>query len=692
MAIEVKPSLQRLTTSGNHLITVAPFLLILALLAGLFFWELRIEDGSRVFLAGENLWDGGQKAAALCLLNYADTHSDQKLGCFQREIDVVIGDMQARNELDSPRPSISIVTQGFLRGRNHPNDIPKAITLYRFAAFNSEMEKAIQAWRDADPYILRLVVIAGELQHNQDNKNTQQLKQEILQIDETLTLQERSFAEHLNNGMHLLAVGLGLVQAIADLLLISLAIVVSRRLNRTREASQKQAFVLAYYDPLTDLPNRSLVHDRLNSALAAARDTRKKIAVLCLDLDRFKIINDSLGHSVGDSILKEVAQRLKQYVRDEDTVARFGGDEFLIILTNLDDSSDAANTAKRILNAITADFVNCGYLFGITGTIGISMFPENGSDSETLIKNADAAMYCAKEGGRNRLRFFADEMNTAVVERLTLENNLRMALEGQEFSLVYQPQMEVASGSVTGLEALLRWKSRQLGVVPPDKFIRVAENSGLVLPIGQWVLETACRRGRRWLDDGLLHFPIAVNVSAVQFRQEGFCDLIRRVLHETGLPSRFLELELTESVLLSDADIMFQVLMDLNSMGVRLAIDDFGTGFSSLSYLSQLPVKKLKIDRSFIRFVAANSDDAAITTAVIRLARSLNLRSVAEGVESADQLNFLRNEGCDEIQGYYFSKPLSEEAVSKLLASPPIPDDACQAMICRDISPVSAQA
>ena len=658
---------RRFSKPSGQFATVVPFILISALLVGLSLWMLRIEDGSRIFLAGENLWDGGQKRAILCLLTYADNRSDEDLRCFHSEIDVVMGDMQARLELDSARHYYPIIEAGFVRGRNLPADIPTAVTFYHLAGWNREIGRAITDWRNADASLLRLVAIADELQRTTSQDHAQSLKQEVLRIDRDLTALERGFATHLNNGTRLLATGLGLAQVIAALIMISLAVLASRRLMAAHEAAQKQVQFLAYYDQLTGLPNRTLLHDRLTLAINAARLARKKVAVLFLDLDRFKDINDSLGHSIGDLLLKEVAQRLTQYVRDQDTVGRVGGDEFLITLCGLDSVNDATVIAERILKAMTADFPKQGHLFNISCSIGISLYPEHGPDAETLIKNADAAMYCAKESGRNRLRFFADQMNTDVTERLTLENSLRLALDRQELYLVYQPQMNIATGEVTGLEALLRWQHPELGLVPPDKFIRVAENCGLILPIGEWVLRTACRQARAWQDHPSLAVPMAVNVSAVQFRQEGFCDLIRKVLRETRLPPHFLELELTESLLLSNEDVMFEVLAELKSMGVNLTIDDFGTGYSSLSYLRHFPVGKLKIDRSFIKDVALNADDAAITSAIISMARKLNLRVIAEGVEVEEQVSFLRSQKCNELQGYYFSRPLTAETLIEAL-------------------------
>jgi len=434
-----------------------------------------------------------------------------------------------------------------------------------------------------------------------------------------------------------------------------------------RKATEGRIQFLAYYDALTGLPNRTLLRDRLATAIASARRRNEKVALLFLDLDRFKNVNDSLGHSVGDLLLQEVAERLKRFGREQDTVARLGGDEFLVVLNSVKDVSDAAVAADRLVKSMTAGFVIQSHPITVSCSLGISIFPEHGAEGETLIKNADAAMYCAKEKGRNNFQFFTQDMNAQVVERLTLESSLRLALDKKELFLMYQPQMDIATGRIIGLEALARWRHPELGLVPPDKFIRVAENTGLIKPIGEWVLRTACCQAREWQDDGLTAVPVAVNVSPVQFRQEDFCELIRTVLKETGLAPQHLELELTESLLLANADVMLSVIEELNAMGLTLAIDDFGTGYSNFGYLKQFRVSKLKIDRSFIRDVAVNHDDAAITTAIISMARSLNLKVIAEGVEDEAQMSFLRAHRCDEIQGYYFSKPLAVDQVADKL-------------------------
>jgi diguanylate cyclase (GGDEF)-like protein/PAS domain S-box-containing protein len=434
-----------------------------------------------------------------------------------------------------------------------------------------------------------------------------------------------------------------------------------------RKLAEKRVETLAYYDPLTGLPNRSLLHDRLKQALARAQRTKKKVAVLFIDLDRFKFINDSLGHTIGDLLLKEIAGRLTQCVREKDTVARIGGDEFVIAMGDLSATRDVEVVAARILEELSSTFFIDEHSLHASCSIGISLCPENGCDRETLIRYADQAMYAAKENGRNAYRFFSADLNDEIQKRTSVETDLRRALERNELFLTYQPQMVIETGELAGFEALLRWQHPEKGLVPPDQFIEIAENTGLILPIGEWVLRTACNQAKRWLDMGLLRVPVAVNISAVQFRQDNFCDQIARVLKDAGLPPELLELELTESLLLSNRDSMLSVLSHLRQMRIGLAIDDFGTGYSSLSYLKQFHVHKLKIDRSFIRELTTDADDAAITAAIIDMGKNLNLRVIAEGVEENGQLDFLRDHRCDEIQGYIFSKPLVAAKIEEML-------------------------
>lgn len=434
-----------------------------------------------------------------------------------------------------------------------------------------------------------------------------------------------------------------------------------------RKISEERIRLLAYYDPVTGLPNRPLFEERLEEALSAARWKSQRVALLVLELGRFKVINDSLGREFGDGLLRDVAERIRVTAGPEATVARVGGAEFAIILEDVGGVRDVERKAERLLEVLTGEFSLGGSSVNITGTMGISMFPLHGWDGPMLVERADVAMYSAKELGPNEFQFFNEEMNNRIRERLILENDLRLALERNELFLVYQVQVDLRTGAVTGLEALLRWQHPEKGLVPPAEFIGVAEGSGLIIPIGEWVLRTACSQARKWQDAGLPAVPVAVNVSAIQFRQPAFCAMVRRVLEETGLEAKYLELELTEGLLLTNSDVMFQHMEELREMGLKLAIDDFGTGYSSLGYLRQFKVHRLKIDRSFVREVSVNADDAAIATAIIKMARALNLDVLAEGVENAEQLNFLREQNCYEIQGYYFSRPVSVDQIENQL-------------------------
>ncbi len=434
-----------------------------------------------------------------------------------------------------------------------------------------------------------------------------------------------------------------------------------------RKIAEERVHYLAYHDALTGLANRSLFLDRLTKAIARSRRDNDKIAVLFLDLDQFKIINDSFGHSTGDHLLQEAAKRLGDVTREQDTIARLSGDEFIVMLTGIEEPFEVAAVATRFLSIIAPEFNVLDQGFFMTCSIGISIFPEHGLDGETLIKNADAAMYSAKDNGRNNFQFFTKDLNDKATEQLRLGNGLRKAVEKDELFLMYQPQLDLRSGRIVGLEALLRWQHPTFGLVPPDRFIPIAENSGLIVSIGEWVIRTVCRQICIWQGQGLIRIPTAVNVSAAQFRHRGFVELIGEILSETEVAPEYLELELTETLLLSTGHITIALLGELKAMGVSLTIDDFGTGYSSLSYLKLFPIGRLKIDRSFIQHVADDHDDAAIAAAIIGIAKQLNLKVIAEGVEDEAQVSFLRAHSCDEIQGYYFSQPLTVEAVTEKL-------------------------
>jgi len=444
------------------------------------------------------------------------------------------------------------------------------------------------------------------------------------------------------------------------------AVVVFRDVSEAR-AMALQIVHSAQHDFLTGLPNRALLDDRVDRAISMSRRYGKKVAVLFLDLDGFKHINDSLGHPVGDRLLQSVAARLVTCLRGSDTVSRQGGDEFVVLLSEVEHPEDAAITARRMLEAVSEVHFIEPHELHVTTSIGLSIYPDDGLDAQTLIKNADTAMYQAKESGRHSYQFFTPAMNVKAVERQSIEEGLRRALDRGELTLHYQPKVDLETGAITGAEALIRWTHPTRGTVSPVQFIPVAEDCGLILPIGNWVLRQACKQARAWLDAGLPLASMAVNISAVELRDRSFLSGVFSILEETGLDPRALELELTESVLMKHVESTEAILKPLRAAGVQLAVDDFGTGYSSLSYLRRLSIDSLKIDQSFIRQIDAVPSETSIVTAVIGMGRSLKLRVVAEGVETAAELAFLRDHQCDEAQGYYFSQPMPPGEFASLL-------------------------
>jgi len=447
--------------------------------------------------------------------------------------------------------------------------------------------------------------------------------------------------------------------------------------------AQGKILQLAHFDSLTGLANRNVFRERVEAAMERAKQRDHIGAVLFLDLDNFKRINDTYGHSIGDQLLQEVARRLTTTVRSSDSIcdthlrpatdsnmiARLGGDEFTVLLPNIRHRKDAENVARRILDSMEFCIHLSGHEFVVTPSIGIAIFPDHGEDVESLLKNCDAAMYCVKHTGKNGYALFVNSMNVVVKRRLEMENYLRRAMDDNELSINYQPQVDIQTGRIIGVEALLRWNSAELGMVSPVEFIPVAEETGLISPIGEWVLREACRQVKKWRDDGLPEIRVAVNLSVRQFAKQSIDKLVSQVLLETGLPVHCLELEITENMLMDDVEGAVETLHKLKALGVYLAIDDFGTGYSSLSYLKRFPIDKLKVDRSFITNVTTDPSDASVTQAIIAMAHSLGLTVTAEGVEEASQLAFLRQNDCEEVQGYYFSKPLTEKDMAHLLQS-----------------------
>jgi diguanylate cyclase (GGDEF)-like protein/PAS domain S-box-containing protein len=486
-----------------------------------------------------------------------------------------------------------------------------------------------------------------------EQNNTIELKKKVLLVDalgQTLTI--RVSASPIRNRSGNLS---GVVVAITDL-------------SETRRLNQQLTYQ-TNYDLLTELPNRHLLRDRLTQAIACGHRNNRAFALLLVDLDRFKTVNDSLGLAVGDRLLKAVAERLKQNRREEDTVARLGSDEFALILKNLSEQADAVSVAEKLLLAMEKPFHINDYEFFVSCSIGVSLFPEDGEEVEMLLKNADTALHQAKENGRNRIQLYAQSMNQQALSRLVMEHNLRHALGRQELEIHYQPQVELIHGQIIGVEALLRWRHPQLGLISPAEFIPLAEETGLIVSIGEWVLKTACIQGKSWQNQGLPPIRIAVNLSPRQFTQNNLIEMIKRTLAETGLEPQYLDLEITESLIVKNIDEVIPILHTLKAIGVQLSIDDFGTGYSSLNYLKRFPIDQIKIDKTFVRDINTDPDDSAIALAVIAMAHSMRLKVLAEGVETKTQLAFLKSNQCDEMQGFYLSCPLPVTETTHLLQS-----------------------
>ncbi|MGO4469519.1 putative bifunctional diguanylate cyclase/phosphodiesterase, partial [Pseudoduganella sp. RAF53_2] len=425
-----------------------------------------------------------------------------------------------------------------------------------------------------------------------------------------------------------------------------------------RRQAEARVHHMAYHDSLTGLPNRALLADRLDRAMLAAQRSERGLAVMFIDLDRFKTINDSLGHMTGDQLLKEVANRLCGAVRASDTVARLGGDEFVVLLPGIRNADESSHVAQKIIDSLAAPFPLEGRMLHISPSIGICMYPDDGEDVATLMRNADAAMYHAKASGRNNYQYFTQTMNLAAAQHFEMESSLRSALALGQFELHYQPIMDIATRRLATLEVLLRWRRPASGLVMPDQFISIIEENGLIVPVGEWVLRRACEQSMEWQRMGLQPVPLAINLSPRQFMHKGLVDSIRRILDETGIDPALIEFEITETALMQHGEHTMDVLGQINAMGIRLSIDDFGTGYSSLAYLKRFPVRKIKIDRAFIKDLEESAEDRAIVAAITALSDSLQLSIVAEGVETEEQYELLRKQGCQYAQGYLFSKPV----------------------------------
>jgi diguanylate cyclase (GGDEF)-like protein len=592
---------------------------------------------------------------------------------------VVHGDREARLALTAPDGDPEVARRGLLAGGNHPEDVERMVVAFPLFRRDADVQRALRAWAAADALLAEVDTLAAALHEEvrargADTWRAQVYARSAVEIDMRLTPLAEAYARALGTAARRLNVAIAFAGGVLALALVGWAVLMTRRTLRQlqgAEAQQREAerrlAELAQYDALTGLANRTLFNDRLAQAIARAHRTEQPVALLFVDLDRFKEINDSLGHEAGDAVLREAAARLRAHLREGDSVARLGGDEFTVILEDVAGADEVRAVAQKLMRAFAEPIVVDGQDLFPTLSIGVALYPRDGDTAEALLRHADTAMYQAKAEGRDGFQFYAPTMSAAVTERVTLEGRLRQALERGEFQLHYQPVVRLQTGEVASLEALLRWRHPEDGLIAPGRFIAVAEQTGLIVPIGAWVLREACAQARRWQDAGLRPLRVAVNLSARQFRKQGLVDTLRGALRAAGLDSRWLMLEITESLLMDNPQASGQLLQQLREMGTSMALDDFGTGYSSLAYLKHFPIDVIKIDRSFVSDIATDSDDAAIVKATIGLAASLGMQTTAEGVDSPEQLAFLREHGCRFGQGFLFSAAVPAEAVEAML-------------------------
>jgi diguanylate cyclase (GGDEF)-like protein len=647
----------------------AVVILCLLILANFSFGLL---SSARAYVGAESSWSKAQKDAVFDLQKYGVSRTPEDLSRFRAAIAVPLGDHDARIEMDKRNPDLEKARQGFIRGHVHPDDIDGMIWLYRRFGWISFMQRAIRAWYAGDRYIVQLDGAGTLLQREIESVSPsagkiQAILAEILVINANLTPIENQFVEALGDASRTTYRWLRGIMLAVTLGLLLLAVVLSLRILQQRKRAQDRINHIAFHDDLTSLPNRLMFSQELDRALSRHRRAGTQLAVLFLDLNRFKLINDSLGHEVGDVLLRHVAERLRTQSRQGDTLARMCGDEFAVLIENHENILDISACARRLVEQLSAPYMLEKNECNVTLSVGVSVFPADGTTSQALLKAADLAVHRAKATGRNNYLFYSPSLNVHTLEKLELESDLAHALERGEFLLHYQPKVDTLTGSITGTEALLRWKHPRRGLIPPMDFIPLAEETGLIIPIGEWVLATACARNKAWQNQGLPKLSIAVNLSARQFEDPLLLPKLTQIIHASGLDPSSLELEITESMVMARGNSAVEVLGKLKSIGVQIAIDDFGTGYSSLAYLKRFPIDTLKVDRSFIRDIPGDSSDRNITRAIISMAHSLRLKVVAEGVETAEQLRFLRVQCCDAVQGYFLYRPLPEAEVADVL-------------------------
>ncbi|HZR37591.1 MAG TPA: EAL domain-containing protein [Nevskia sp.] len=696
---------------------VVSFTLAFGVLMILMQSALELNGSVRAYVQGEGLWSKGQKDATYHLVRYLQSRDSRDYALYEQSVALPLSDREARLEMDKPDYDREVAARNFLRGGNAPEDVPGMIDLYRRYGHMRFFADAIDIWAKADTDLLELdrhartiraAIVAGEPPARQE-----ELLQRLDQINAELTRMEEAFSVSFGEGAHLvqrlltslvlmsglglLAIGLALswwvtsgIRAGIERLrrgalrisegdldsrievrggdeLGELATVFNDMMRRRREA-EAQILHNAHHDALTGLPNRTLLLDRLEMAMRLARRSGNRVALLLLDLDHFKRVNDTLGHLVGDGLLLAVSRQLQTCVRDVDTVARLGGDEFVVVLSEVGGTDELQPVLDKIAQAVATPVTVDGHELVITPSIGGCLYPADGADTTTLLKHADVAMYHAKASGRGTMQWFSGSMLEETREKLALGFALRRAVDQGELSVHYQPQVSLRSGRVIGMEALLRWRHPEHGDISPCRFIAVAEETGQILSLGDWVLRRACLDCARMQRSTGRPLMLAVNVSPRQFRQPDLVGTVQRALRDGGLRPEHLELEITESLLMDNPDANAAVLRRLRALGVTVAIDDFGTGYSSLSYLTRFPIDKIKIDHSFVRDLATDSTDAAVINAIIAMAHSLNIRVIAEGVENDAQKHYLDQRGCDEAQGFLYSAAVPADRFAALFA------------------------
>jgi len=633
-------------------------------------------SAGRAYVGGEGLWSKAQKDAVHYLLRYARTFDEHDYGRYRAAIAVPLGDRKAREALERPEPDYASAHRGFIEGRNHAEDVEGMAKLFvRFRGV-SYIAKAIGIWAAADNEIVNLRDVAtrlrAEVGGGRDPARIGGLLDELHALNTVFGPLEDEFSFTLGEASRWMRDTLFLVMLAASVLLVGAAAFVTRAQLRRIDAAElaevaQRLDYLAHHDTLTGLPNRATLQQRVGESVSLARRQHKSIGLLFVDLDHFKHVNDTLGHGAGDELLKIVAARLCEAGRQEDMVARLGGDEFCVLLQDIVDPADAGAVAQKLLEALAEPCRIGGQDLFISASIGIACLPQDGDDMQTLIKNAEVAMYRAKESGRNNFQFVSADSHRGMMSAAALTTQLRQALSRAEFVLHYQPRVEVPSGKVVAVEALLRWNHPERGILLPSEFLQLAEDSGLIVSIGQWVLREACSQARRWTEAGWGQVVVGVNLSMRQLRSPDLAAQVRAALEGNALPASRLELEITESMAMQAPERTESTLRELSVLGVRLALDDFGTGHSALHYLKRFPINVLKIDQSFIAGLPADRQDAAIARTVVDLARGLGLEVVAEGVRSPAQRDFLVGIGCHLCQGELFGESAPAAVIEERL-------------------------